>query len=45
VARGLLALGSAVLGRDLCATGRTLENLGLASFSVERMKEMLRSGS
>ena len=29
VARGLLALGSAVVGRDLRREGRTLENLGL----------------
>ena len=44
VARGLLALGSAVLGRDLRATGRTLENLGLSSLSVEEVREMLRQG-
>jgi opine dehydrogenase len=41
VARGLLALASAVVGRDLRATGRTLENLGLASLSRAAMKEML----
>jgi opine dehydrogenase len=41
VARGLLALGSAVLGRDLRATGRTLENLGLAQQSREAMKQLL----
>ncbi len=41
VARGLLALGSAVLGRDLRATGRTLENLGLAEHSLEGMKSLL----
>jgi opine dehydrogenase len=44
VARGLLALGSAVLGRDLRATGRTMENLGLSSLSVEEAKKMLRQG-
>jgi opine dehydrogenase len=41
VARGLLALGSAVLGRDLRATGRTLENLGLAGLSREALRERL----
>jgi opine dehydrogenase len=42
VARGLLALGSAVLGRDLRAQGRTLENLGLASLSRDALRERLR---
>src|SRR3954463_676447 len=41
VARGLLALGSAVLGRDLRATGRTLENVGLGSLSAAQVKERL----
>jgi opine dehydrogenase len=41
VARGLLALASAVVGRDLRATGRTLENLGLASRSRAAMTELL----
>ncbi|MFN2643376.1 MAG: NAD/NADP octopine/nopaline dehydrogenase family protein [Burkholderiales bacterium] len=41
VARGLLALGSAVLGRDLRATGRTLENLSLASLTPAQLKEQL----
>jgi opine dehydrogenase len=41
VARGLLALGSAVVERDLRATGRTLENLGLAQCSREAMKRLL----
>ncbi len=41
VARGLLALGSAVVGRDLRAEGRTLENLGLARLSRAAMQEML----
>jgi opine dehydrogenase len=44
VARGLLALGSAVLGRDLRASGRTLENLGLARLSHQRMKHLLKEG-
>lgn len=41
VARGLLALGSAVLGRDLRREGRTLENLGLAKLSRDEMKARL----
>jgi len=41
VARGLLALGSAVVGRDLRATGRTLENLKLSNLSREAMRELL----
>jgi opine dehydrogenase len=41
VARGLLALGSAVVGRDLRATGRTLENLKLSNLSREPMRELL----
>jgi opine dehydrogenase len=45
VARGLLALGSAVLGRDLRATGRTLENLGLAKLTHAQLKNLLQEGS
>jgi opine dehydrogenase len=41
VARGLLALGSAVLGRDLRREGRTLENLGLAELSKQQLKDRL----
>ncbi|MGH8689090.1 MAG: NAD/NADP octopine/nopaline dehydrogenase family protein [Burkholderiales bacterium] len=44
VARGLLALGSAVLGRDLRAGERTLEALGLAGRSHESMRALLRDG-
>jgi opine dehydrogenase len=40
-ARGLLALGSAVLGRDLRTQGRTLEKAGLASLSREELREKL----
>jgi opine dehydrogenase len=39
VARGLLALGSAVLGRDLRKTGRTLEGLGITS--LQRLRDVL----
>jgi opine dehydrogenase len=45
VARGLLALGSAVLGRDLRAGARTLEALGLAGLSREEMRRLLREGA
>ena len=41
VARGLLALGSAVLGRDLRATGRTLEKLGLAGLTRDELRRVL----
>jgi opine dehydrogenase len=41
VARGLLALGSAVVGRDLRAGPRTLERLGLSSLSRDAMKQLL----
>jgi len=41
VARGLLALGSAVMGRDLRARGRTLENLGLAGLSRVALHDLL----
>jgi len=44
VARGLLSLGSAVLGRDLRAEGRTLENLGLGGLNREDLRQMLESG-
>jgi opine dehydrogenase len=45
VARGLLALGSAVLGRDLRKQGRTLEALGLAALSRQGMKDLLVNGA
>lgn len=41
VASGLLALGSAVVGKDLRREGRTLEKLGLAGFSREEMRARL----
>ncbi len=44
VARGLLAVASAVVGEDLRQTGRTLENLGLNGLSREDMKSMLDEG-
>ena len=44
VASGLLAIASAVVGENLRETGRTLENLGLASYSREQMKQLLTKG-
>lgn len=44
VAEGLLALASAVTGRDLYAEGRTLENLGIASLDQAGMRALLREG-
>jgi opine dehydrogenase len=44
VARGLLALGSAVCGEDFRETGRTLETLGLAMQSGDDMMMLLRDG-
>jgi opine dehydrogenase len=41
VARGLLALGAAVLGRDLRKSGRTLESLGLAGMTRDEMRRAL----
>ena len=45
VAEGLLALASAITGKDLYADyGRTLEDLGLADLSTDEMKDMLHNG-
>ena len=44
VARGLLALGSAVLGRDLRATGRTLESLGLKRLNKTELQNLMQRG-
>jgi opine dehydrogenase len=44
VAKGLLALGSAVCGEDFRASGRTLETLGLAGLSREAMARLLAEG-
>ena len=43
-ATGLLAIASAIVGRDLRATGRTLENLGLARKSRAEMAALLKDG-
>jgi len=44
VARGLLALGSAVCGEDFRATGRTLERLDLARLGRDAMRALLTEG-
>ncbi len=44
VAGGLLAIASAVTGQDFRATGRTLENLGLAGLTHVQLREILRDG-
>ncbi|AHV95652.1 NAD/NADP-dependent octopine/nopaline dehydrogenase family protein [Paenibacillus sabinae] len=44
VAKGLLAIASAVTGEDLRETGRTLENLQLSGLSVNGMRMMLQQG-
>ena len=44
VARGLLALGSAVLGEDLRRSGRTLERLGLHDLTPAELRTLLERG-
>jgi opine dehydrogenase len=44
IGEGMLAIGSAIVGRDLYAEGRTLENLGLAALTRDAMAEMLHEG-
>jgi len=44
VARGLLAIASAIVGEDLRATGRTLESLNLSGLARKEMKLLLREG-
>jgi opine dehydrogenase len=41
VARGLLNIGSAVVGKDLRKEGRTLESMGLSGLSKEEMRKRL----
>lgn len=43
-ARGLLALGSAINGRDFRKTGRTLENSGLAGMKRDALARVLHDG-
>jgi opine dehydrogenase len=44
IARGILALASAINGVDYANTGRTLKNLGLAGLTVEELNRRLESG-
>jgi opine dehydrogenase len=44
VARGLLAVASAVVGEDFLRTGRTLEAFGLARLNGPQMTELLQEG-
>jgi len=44
VAEGLVALATAITGRDLMTEGRTLESLGLAGYSRAEMSRMLEEG-
>ena len=44
VARGLLAMGSAVCGRDFLAGPRTLKSLGLESLDADSLKRLLNRG-
>lgn len=44
VAKGLLAMGSAIVGRDFRQSGRTLENLGLAQLNRNALQALLGEG-
>ena len=44
LARGLLAMGSAVCGEDFRRTGRTFENLGLAGLDRDELQRLLDQG-
>jgi opine dehydrogenase len=44
IATGLLAMGSAITGRNLRHTGRTLENLKLAGLDRAALKKLLTDG-
>ena len=44
LAKSFLAIGSAIVGRDLRRTGRTLEALGLARLSRAEMQALLEDG-
>ena len=44
IAEGMLAIASAITGRELYREGRTLENLGLASLSRAEMRALLHDG-
>jgi opine dehydrogenase len=44
IARGLLAIASAILGENLYRTGRSFEALGLATLTRGEMAQLLREG-
>lgn len=44
IGEGMLAIGSAITGRDLYASGRTLESLGLHGLSLDDMHSLLMRG-
>lgn len=44
IAEGMLAIASAITSTDLYKHGRTFENLDLASFSRDRLHNMLQNG-
>jgi opine dehydrogenase len=44
VAKGLLAMGGSIVGRDFRESGRTLENLGLANMDRASLATLLREG-
>jgi len=44
VAEGLLNISSAIVGRNLRKTGRTIENLGLFHFTKKQLQELLYEG-
>jgi opine dehydrogenase len=44
VAKGLLAIGGAAVGKDFRATGRTMENIGLSGLSRDDMRRLLDDG-
>ncbi len=44
ISRGMLAMGSAITGRNFLETGRTLENLGVADMDRAALAELLYEG-
>ena len=44
IAEGMLAIASAITGRDLYAEGRTFENIGLAALSKAQLDDRLHNG-
>ncbi len=44
IAAGLLAIASAMIGRDLYAEGRTFESLGIAGLDRQALKSRLQAG-